>query len=121
MESISTNINRRSRRSREEPEPSLSSTSGETILRRRRKKRRGKGRGRKRKAGVGRKLLKVDRLARSNLRILYWNCGSLSVRLRTADMLASDNDIVCLQETQHAVLKHVDFQAPIVNKKVMVS
>ena len=32
-------------------------------------------------------------------------------------MLASDNDIVCLQETQHAVLKPVDFQAPIVNKK----
>ena len=31
-------------------------------------------------------------------------------------MLASDNDIVCLEETQHVVQKQVDFQAPVINK-----
>ena len=37
---------------------------------------------------MGRTLLKVERLARNNFKIVYWNCWSLSVSDRTADMLA---------------------------------
>ena len=61
--------------------------------------------------------MKSERMAKDHLRILFWNCGSLSVRQRTAEMLSSQNDIICLQETQHAVLKPVNFQAPIINRK----
>ena len=32
-------------------------------------------------------------------------------------MLASQNDIVCLQETQHAVIRPIDFHSPITSKK----
>ena len=62
-------------------------------------------------------MLKTERLAKNHLRILFWNCGSLSVRQRTAEMLASQNDIVCLQETQHAVIRPIDFHSPITSKK----
>ena len=35
----------------------------------------------------------------------------------TAEMLTSQNDIICLQETQHAMLKPIDFHSPITSKK----
>ena len=80
------------------------------------KRRRWRGKRRRRRAEEGRKLLKIERLAKSHLRIVYWNCGSLVVGGHTAEMLAGDADIVCLQETQHVSLKPTDFQAPVINK-----
>ena len=59
----------------------------------------------------------MERMAKNCLRILFWNCGSLSVRQRTAEVLSSGTDIICLQETQHAIMKPTDFQTPIASNK----
>ena len=39
---------------------------------------------------------KIERKAKNHLRIVYWNCGSLSVRPRAAEMLAYEADILCI-------------------------
>ena len=46
---------------------------------------------------------------------MYWNCGSINVRKRTAEKLAYSADVVCLQETQRGKLKIGDFSEPIYN------
>ena len=76
---------------------------------------RGGGRGKKRRAGARRKQLKTDRLFKSNVRVLYWNCGSLNVRAATAEKLAYESDIFCLQETQRHVIKPKGFAPPVCN------
>ena len=45
-------------------------------------------------------MLKSDRMAKTCLRITYWNCRSLSARKNTAELLACGADIICLQETK---------------------
>ena len=79
------------------------------------RRRRGKGRGKKRRSGQRKNQSKSERLAKSNMRILYWNCGSLNVRKAEAEKLACTADIVCLQETQQHIIKPLDFQPPICN------
>ena len=44
--------------------------------------------------------------------MVTWNCESLSVRPRSAEMLAYEADILCIQETQRAVVKLLDFHLP---------
>jgi len=88
---------------------------GSTHLRRKRRGRRGKRRGRKRKREGRKRQLKSERLAKSHLRILYWNCDSLSVRRSTAELLCGGADIVCLQETQGGHMKPMDFHPIIKN------
>ena len=108
----------RIRRSNGVRAPSLSSPSGDSTRkksRRSRRRRRGKGRDRRRRAGARRFQTKMERKARNNLRIVYWNCGSLSVRPRAAEMLAYEADILCIQETQKAEVKPLDFHSPVKN------
>ena len=83
------------------------------------KKRGGRGRrkGRKRRAGARKDQWKVERLGKSHLRILYWNCGSLNTRPATAEKLAYSADIVCLQETQKHTIKPAGFSAPVLNNR----
>ena len=106
------NTQRRSRGSYGDRAPSLSSSQG-IISKRSRRKRRGRGRERKRRAGARKRQLKTERIAKNHLRILYWNCGSLSVRRQTAEMLAYSADVACFQETQRSVIKPPDFHAPV--------
>ena len=80
-----------------------------------RRSRRGGERDKKRRAGARRNQLKSDRLAKSSLRVLYWNCRSVNVRKRTAETLAYEADVVCLQETQRGKLKVADFSEPLYN------
>ena len=61
-----------------------------------RRRRRGKGRDKRRRAGARRLQSKIERKAKNHLRIVYWNCGSLSVRPRAAEMLAYEADILCI-------------------------
>ena len=89
-----------------------------SVLRRKRRRRmRGRGREKKRRAGARKKQLKTERQARCYLRILFWNCGSLKVRKRAAELLASSTDIICLQETQHTTIKPDDFQPCVTSDK----
>ena len=83
--------------------------------RKNRRRRRGKGRDKRRRAGARRLQSKIERKAKNHLRIVYWNCGSLSVRPRAAEMLAYEADILCIQETQKAVVKPLDFHPPVTN------
>ena len=48
---------------------------------------------------------------------MFWNCGSLNVMKRTAELLAGDADIICLQETQHTTFRPPEFQTLITNEK----
>ena len=98
--------------------PSLSSPSVESPrkkCKRSRRRRRGKGRDRRRRAGARRLQSKTERNAKNHLRMVTWNCGSLSVRPRSAEMLAYEADILCIQETQRAVVKPLDFHPPVKN------
>ena len=96
--------------------PSLSSTPDQQKEHRKKKRgKRGGGRGKKRRAGARRNQLKTDRLFKTNLRVLYWNCGSLNVRSATAEKLAYPTDVLCLQETQRHVIKPRGFAPPICN------
>ena len=51
--------------------------------------------------------LKSDRIAKTGLRVLYWNCTSLHVRGAIADKLAYSADVVCLQETKLGEMKSI--------------
>ena len=99
----------RSRGSHGDRAPSSSSSSVGRFLRRG-KRRRGGGRDKKRRAGARKRQLKSERKAKTHLRVLFWNCGSLKIRKRTAEVLANNADIVCLQKTQHATMKPTDYQ-----------
>ena len=81
MVSNSTNefTTRRSHGSYGDLAPSLSSSVVNTIIKKGRRKRRGRGRDKKRRAGARKKQLKSERKAKTHLRILFWNCGSLAV------------------------------------------
>ena len=59
--------------------------SGDGHKRRRRGKRGGKKR--RRRAGARKNQTKAERLAKSNLRILYWNCTSLEQRRAVVEWL----------------------------------
>ena len=116
MDSINLNFNQqRSRGSDRDCATSQSSLSGEAIGGRRRRGKRGKRRGRKRRRLGRKRLLKSERMAKTSLRITYWNCSSLSVRRSTAEVLACDADIVCLQETQRGHMKPTDYHDLIKN------
>ena len=65
-----------------------------------RKRRKRGGRRRKRRAGARRNQTKVERIAKANLRIIDWNCRSLSARGVLADTVIYSGDVVCLQETR---------------------
>ena len=80
--------------------PSLSSSVTPSDGQGKRRRRRGKRGGKKRKhrAGVRRNQLKSERLAKSHLRVMYWNCRSLEQRGVVAEKLAYSCDILCLQE-----------------------
>ena len=78
---------------------------------------RGSRKGRKRRAGARKDQLKTERLSKSNLRVLYWNCGSLNVRAATAEKLSCSADIICLQETQKHSIKPIGFASPICNNQ----
>ena len=96
--------------------PCSSSSQGpEEQERKKSRRRRGKGRGKKRRSGQRKNQTKSERLAKSNMRILYWNCGSLKNRKAEAEKLAYTADILCLQETQRQVIKPRDFQPPVCN------
>jgi exonuclease III len=74
----------------------MSLTSAKTT----KEKRRRGGRGKKgKRAGARRGQLKCDRLGRSNIRIVYWNCASVRQRRPTLDKLLYGSDIMVLQET----------------------
>ena len=114
MESINKN-KRRSRGSDGVRAPCSSSSSADNAneQKKSRRRRRGGGKDKRRRAGARRTQLKSERVAKSSLRILYWNCGSINVRKRTAETLVYTADIVCLQETQRGRLKVADFSDPI--------
>jgi len=63
----------------------------------RRKRRRGRGvRGekmRKRRAGARKHRTKSERLGRGHLRVLYWNCSSVSLRRTVVEKVAYSADI----------------------------
>ena len=82
--------------------PSLSSSVTPSDGQGKRRRRRGKRGGKKRKhrAGVRRNQLKSERLAKSHLRVMYWNCRSLEQRGVVAEKLAYSCDILCLHETK---------------------
>lgn len=50
-------------------------------------------------AGARRNLLKCDRLVSSYIRILHWNCASMSQQRPVIKPLVNRADIVALQET----------------------
>ena len=88
------------------------------ILGKGRSRRRG-GKQRKRRAGVRRNQLKSERLAKTHLRVVYWNCRSLEQRGVVAEKLAYASDILCLQETklgQFKTFKVLGYQEPIYNR-----
>ena len=116
MENSNSN-QRRTRGSDGGRAPCLSSSlvSSTKEQKKSRRSRRGGGRDKKRRAGARRNQLKSNRLAKSSLRVLYWNCGSVNVRKRTAETLAYEADVVCLQETQRGKLKVADFSEPLYN------
>ena len=58
------------------------------------------GKRRKRRAGVRRNQWKCERLGRSHLRILHWNCGSIYQRGAILENIIYSADITCLQETR---------------------
>ena len=64
------------------------------------KRRKRGGKGRKRRAGARRNQKKAERIAKANLRIINWNCRSLSARGVLADKVVYGADVVCLQETR---------------------
>ena len=74
----SETIKRSTRRSDGVRAPCLSSTTRSNQRKGRRRKRGGKGR--KRRAGARRSQKKSERIGKSHLRILYWNCRSLEQR-----------------------------------------
>ena len=90
-------------------------TNANQQKKRSRRKRRGRGRDKKRRAGARKDQFKRERLAKNCLRVMYWNCGSVNVRKRTAEKLAYSADVVCLQETQRGKIKIADFSEPIYN------
>ena len=101
--------------------PSLSSSVTPSDGQGKRRRRRGKRGGKKRKhrAGVRRNQLKSERLAKSHLRVMYWNCRSLEQRGVVAEKLAYSCDILCLQETklgQRKTFKVYGYQEPIYNR-----
>ena len=110
---------RRSRGSDGGRTPSLSSSSASENQKQQKKsskrKRRGRGRDKKKRAGAIKDQFKSERLAKTSLRVLYWNCGSINARGRTAEKLAYSADIVCLQETQKEKLSVADFNTAIYN------
>ena len=74
---------------------------------------------RKRRAGVRRKQLKCERLAKTHLRVVYWNCRSLVQRGVVAEKLAYSSDVLCLQETrlgQQKSFNVLGYQQPVYNR-----
>ena len=91
--------------------------SGDGHKRRRRGKRGGKKR--RRRAGARKNQTKAERLAKSNLRILYWNCTSLEQRRAVVEVLVYSGDVVCLQETrlgESKTFEPLGFSTPIYNR-----
>ena len=44
--------------------------------------------------------MKEERIAKANLRVINWNCRSLTARGVLADKVIYGADVVCLQETR---------------------
>ena len=85
-----------------------SSSTPENVSRNKAKRKRSKRGGRKKKrAGARKNQLKSDRIAKTGLRVLYWNCTSLHVRGAIAEKLAYSADVVCLQETKLGEMKSI--------------
>ena len=79
------------------------------------------GKKRKRRAGARRCQTKSERLGKSNLRVLYWNCSSLNERGVVAEKLAYMADVVCMQETnlgQYKNFKVVGFGDTLYNRNL---
>ena len=77
------------------------------------------GKQRKRRAGVRKNQLKCERLAKTHMRVVYWNCRSLEQRGVVAEKLAYSGDILCLQETklgEHKSFKVLGYQEPVYNR-----
>ena len=115
LENSKKNI-RSTRRSDGVRAPCLSSTTGSNQ--RKGRGRRG-GKGRKRRAGARRNQKKSERIGKSHLRILYWNCRSLEQRGVVAEKLAYSGDIICLQETrlgENRTFNVHGYQTPVYNR-----
>ena len=86
-----------------------SSSTPENVSRNKAKRKRSKrgGRKKKKRAGARKNQLKSDRIAKTGLRVLYWNCTSLHVRGAIAEKLAYSADVVCLQETKLGEMKSI--------------
>ena len=74
--------------------PRLSSPLATEGRKRKRKRSKRGGKRKRKRAGIRKNQLKSDRLAKTGLRVLYWNCTSLKVREATAEKLTYGADIV---------------------------
>lgn len=75
---------------------------------------------RKRRAGARKHRTKSERLGRGHLRVLYWNCSSVSLRRTVVEKVAYSADILCLQETRLGEFKSfgaMGFKQPVYNRK----
>ena len=90
--------------------PRLSSSLATEGRKRKRKRSKRGGKRKRKRAGTRKNQLKSDRLAKTGLRVLYWNCTSLKVREATAEKLTYGADIVCLQETKLGEKKAVHIE-----------
>ena len=123
METQSFQMSTRSERCGSDRSQSSSSapSNGQGRPKRRRRGKRGGKKKRKYRAGVNRGLLKCERLAKSHLRVLSWNCRSIEQRGdgMVAEKLAYSCDILCLQETklgQDKTFKVHGYQDPVYNR-----
>ena len=119
MESQSIYMSTRSRH--RDSAKSLSSSVVPSNGQGRRRRRRGKRGGKKRKhrAGVRKGQLKSERLAKSHLRVVYWNCRSIERRGVVPEKLAYSCDILCLQETKLGANKTFNvlgYQKPVYSR-----
>ena len=88
-----------------------------SVQQKKRKRRRG-GKKRKRRAGARKTQSKGQILVKANLRIMYWNCGSLNERGVVCETVAYNYDVVCIQESKLGNYKkfHVDGFTPHYNR-----
>lgn len=101
MENINLNLTQSTRRSYGERASSLRSASDSHAGKAGRRGRRGRG-GQRRGHRAGRRgrELKHQRLAKTHLRICFWNCGSARQRGEVLERLVYESDIILLQETR---------------------